>query len=207
MTQTLDARERLPDTTASHAVKSPTQSASTAETGTTDKFAVFAITFAIAFAILYTQLERLNWPFFTYHPAVGKVDFWMHPARSGEGPPMYWYGWLALSIPGAAILGWAATLLSLRALLRTTVFACSLFVLWSAIYACWAFMDERTKFDTDLLKSIAWMSGIPAVVAAGALSYFVPIRWAERSWTSWMLITPIVGLIILGYSLKTYFLR
>ena len=48
--------------------------------------ATFAITFGIAFAIVYTVFERLNWPFFTYHPAVGKVDFWMHPPRSGQGP-------------------------------------------------------------------------------------------------------------------------
>ena len=48
----------------------------------------------ISFAILYTLFEQMNWPLFTYHPAVGKLDFWMQRARSGEGPGMYWYGWL-----------------------------------------------------------------------------------------------------------------
>jgi hypothetical protein len=32
-------------------------------------------------------------------------------------------------------------------------------------------------------------------------------KWAERMWTSWLLIMPIGGLIVLGYSLKTFFLR
>ena len=47
----------------------------------------FAITFGITFAILYTTFERLNWPLFTYHPAVGKLDFWMQPARTGKARP------------------------------------------------------------------------------------------------------------------------
>jgi hypothetical protein len=165
------------------------------------------MTFAIVFAILYTQFERLNWPFFTYHPAVGKVDFWMHPPRSGEGPPMYWFGWLALSFPCAAIAGWVATLLSPRALLRATLFGCALFIFWSVAYAVGVYMDERTKFDTDLLKTIGWYSGIPAVIGAGLVSYFVPMQWVERLWTRWVLITPIFGLIILGYSLKNFFTR
>jgi hypothetical protein len=30
---------------------------------------------------------------------------------------------------------------------------------------------------------------------------------AERAWTSWLLIMPIGGLIVLGYSLLQYFVR
>ena len=204
MTQTLDASQRVADLGTSQAIKA---AASTTEAATTDKLAIFTITFGIAFAILYTQFERLNWPFFTYHPAVGKIDFWMQAQRSGEGPPMYWYGWLALSFPCAAILGWIATLLSPRALQRTTIFACTLAVLWSVIYAFGIYMDDRTSFDTDLVKTIGWVSGIPALAGAGTLSYFVPIQWVERLWTRWVLIMPIWGLIILGYSLKSYFMR
>src|SRR6266567_5257088 len=132
MTQTLDVDERISQLGRSHATNVPT---STTTSTSVSKFGTFAITFGISFAILYTVFERLNWPFFTYHPAVGKIDFWMHPPRSGEGPPMYWYGWLALSFPCAAILGWIATLLSPRALQRTTIFTCTLAVLWSVIYA------------------------------------------------------------------------
>jgi hypothetical protein len=207
MTHTLDAHERLSGIDTSKAVETPASRASATPAAAVDKFGVFAITFAIAFAILYTQFERLNWPFFTYHPAVGKVDFWMHPPRSGEGPPMYWYGWLALSFPCAALIGWAATLLSPRALLRTTVFCCILAVVWSIIFAVWVYMDETTRFDTDLVKTIGWMSGIPAVVVSLAMSYFVPMQWMQRTWASLVLIMPIWGLVILGYSLKNFFLR
>jgi len=90
MTHALDANKRI----SQYGGAAPISvSAAKVETET-DKFGTFAITFGIAFAIIYTVFERLNWPLFTYHPAVGKVDFWMHAARSGEGPPMYWYGWL-----------------------------------------------------------------------------------------------------------------
>jgi hypothetical protein len=183
-------------------------SAQTSTTPTREsKFGTFAITFAIAFAILYTAFERLNWPFFTYHPAVGKIDFWMQPARSGEGPPVYWYGWLVLSGAGALVLAWIATRVSALWLHRATVFCCVLAVLWSAIFAIAVLSDGRTSFDTDLVKSMAWMSGIPALVGAALVSYFVPVHWAQRIWTSWLFIMPIGGLVILGYSLRTYFLR
>jgi hypothetical protein len=207
MTQTLDAHERIAVVGTSRGNETPASQTSATSATTADKFGVFAITFAIAFAILYTQFERLNWPFFTYHPAVGKVDFWMHPPRSGEGPPMYWYGWLALSFPCAALIGWIATLLSPRALLRTTVFGCILAVVWSIMYAVGIYMDERTRFDTDLVKTIGWMAGIPAVVVSLALSYFVPMQWVQRTWSSLVLIMPVWGLVILGYSLKNFFLR
>jgi hypothetical protein len=61
------------------------------------KVRTFAFTFGIAFTLLYTVYERLNWPLFTWQPAVGKMYFWLHRPLSGEGPPMYWYGWIALA--------------------------------------------------------------------------------------------------------------
>src|SRR6267378_602074 len=121
MTQTLDVNERVSQLGGSQAAGAPTSTTSAA-TAAASKFGTFAITFGIAFAIIYTVLERLNWPFFTYHPAVGKIDFWMQRPRSGEGPPMYWYGWLALSFPVAAVVGWIATMVSTRWLFRATIF-------------------------------------------------------------------------------------
>src|SRR5438477_6302826 len=164
MTQVLDVNERVSQLRDSQTRGAPTRaSTSTPATATltANKFATFAITFGIAFAITYTVLERLNWPFFTYHPAVGKIDFWMQRARSGEGPPMYWYGWLALSFPVAAIIGWIATLVSREWLMRATIFSCALAALWPATFGIWTYMDERTTFDPDLVKSIMWMSAIP----------------------------------------------
>jgi hypothetical protein len=44
-------------------------------------------------------------------------------------------------------------------------------------------------------------------VGAAAIAYFVPSRLAERLWTSWLLIVPLGGLVVLGYSLQQYFVR
>src|SRR5204863_692831 len=117
MTHTLDAHERTSEIGSSTATVVP-KPTTTAAPATVSRFGTFAITFGIAFAILYTVFERLNWPLFTYHPAVGKLDFWMQRARSGEGPPMYWYGWLALAFPGALLAGWVATMIPGRWLHR-----------------------------------------------------------------------------------------
>jgi len=206
MTQTLEVHERIAQFGGSHAQTEQTSTAA-GSTATASRFGRFAFTFGISFAILYTLLEQMNWPLFTYHPAVNKIDFWMQRPRSGEGPPMYWYGWLALSFTGAALIGWIATFVPGKWLHRTTVFCCVLAALWSIIFAVMVLSDGRTAFDTDLVKSMAWWSAIPAFLSAAAASYFIPLQWAQRLWTSWLLVMPIGGLVILGYSLKTYFLR
>jgi uncharacterized membrane protein YdcZ (DUF606 family) len=203
MTQTLDVHERISELGGSPQAAS--QSATTAVTAS--KAGRFAFVFGISFAILYTLFEQMNWPLFTYHPAVGKLDFWMQRARSGEGPGMYWYGWLALAFPTAALVGWVSTLASSKWLYRATVFCCVLAILWSVIFAVLVLTDGRTSFDTDLVKSMGWWSAIPGLLGALVISYFVPLQWAQRVFTSWLLIMPIGGLIILGYSLKSFFLR
>jgi hypothetical protein len=104
MTQALEVHERISELGGARAAS---QSA-TAEV-TASKAGRFVFVFGISFAILYTLFEQMNWPLFTYHPAVGKLDFWMQRARSGEGPGMYWYGWLALAFPCAALIGWLSS--------------------------------------------------------------------------------------------------
>ena len=202
MTQTLEVHERISGLGGAQAA-----SQSTTIEVTASKTARFVFAFGISFAILYTLFEQMNWPLFTYHPAVGKLDFWMQRARSGEGPGMYWYGWLALAFPTAALVGWVSTLVSSKWLYRATIFCCVLAILWSVIFAILVLTDGRTSFDTDLVKSMGWWSAIPGLLGALVISYFVPLQWAQRIFTSWLLIMPIGGLIILGYSLKSFFLR
>jgi hypothetical protein len=203
MTQTLDAHQRaaepLPARTASAA-------ATPASAAQISKFGTFAITFGIAFVILYTVFERMNWPLLTYHPAVNKVDFWMHAARSGEGPPMYWYGWIALTIPCAAIVGWIATMLSERLLQRATLFCCALAVLWPIAYVATVVIVNRPSYDPEYLDLMGY-AGVPALLGAVAAAWLVPLESAKRAWTSWLVTLPVGALVILGYSLKTYFLR
>jgi hypothetical protein len=60
------------------------------------------------------------------------------------------------------------------------------------------------SFNADYLNSV-WIAAIPALVGAAAISYLVPSQWAQRTWTNWLMIVPIAGLIVLGYSLQQYF--
>ena len=103
MTQTVDVGERSPQLDSSGAMD-----ASTSATHRRAKVRTFAFTFGIAFTLLYTVLERLNWPLFTYQPAVDKLYFWLHRPLSGEGPPMYWYGWIVNAAIAAFV--WARSL-------------------------------------------------------------------------------------------------
>jgi hypothetical protein len=97
-------------------------------------------------------------------------------------------------------------MVSSRSLLRATIFFCVLAALWPAILALAIFIADRASFDAEFLKSM-WISAIPALVGAAAASYFVTPQWAQRVWAGWLLIVPIGGLVVLGYSLKQYFLR
>ena len=47
-----------------------------------------------------------------------------------------------------------------------------------------------------------WAAAVPAFIGAAAVTRLVGARVAERVWTSWLLIAPIGGLIVLGYSLQ-----
>jgi len=199
MTQTLDVHQGVTQL-------GRTQATAASQPAEISKSGIFAITFGITFALMYTVLEQLNWPLFTYHPAVGKLDFWMQRPRSGEGPPMYWYGWLALSGIGSVVVGYIATLLPRAWLYRATVFCCVLAALWPALLAAGGFIADRVSFDADFLKSV-WLAGSFALVGAAAISYFTSSQWVGRLWVSWLWIVPVGGLIVLGYSLKSYFLR
>src|SRR5215510_2113619 len=202
MTQTLDVHQG-----ASQLDRAPKTAASTTAKPTEfSRAGIFAITFGISFMLLYTVFERLNWPFFTYHPAVGKLDFWMQRPRSGEGPPMYWYGWLVLSAMSAVAVSTIATLLPRPWLYRTTVFGCVLAALWPALLAAGGFLADQVSFDAEFLKSV-WLAGGVAFVIATAITYLASAQLVDRLWVNWLWIVPVGGLAVLGYSLKSYFLR
>jgi hypothetical protein len=198
MTRTFDVDERFSALDSSHAMGTPKSAIRTR---------TFAFTFSIAFTLLYTIYERLNWPLFTWQPAVGKMYFWLHRPLSGEGPPMYWYGWIALAIPSALVVSWVATIIPSRWLFRATIFCCVLAALWPACLAALRiYITDWATFDADFLNSV-WVAAIPAFAGTAAITYFISSRLAERVWTSWLLIVPIGGLIVLGNSLLIYFVR
>jgi hypothetical protein len=68
----------------------------------------FVSAFAVAYPVLYIVCVYWNLALFTYHPALGV--FGIGPNAPRSGPAMYWYGWIATALIGAAILSaaWAA---------------------------------------------------------------------------------------------------
>ena len=74
-------------------------------------FKTFAVVFGFATAALYVLGDMAGLPLLTYHPATNRLEWFRTLPRQGEGPVMYWYGWTASSILGAAVLGVLAALL------------------------------------------------------------------------------------------------
>jgi hypothetical protein len=167
-------------------------------------FGTFAITFGIAFAIIYTLLERFNWPLITYFPSIGELDFWKAAPRPGAGPPMYWYGWLANSVIAAFVVGLAATAVPAQWMRRASVFCCLLAVLWVVVHALASFVNEWAYLQLDYLDSI-WFAAIPAFLGAVLINARVSAQWVDRAWKNCLLLMPITGLVVLGYSLQQYF--
>jgi hypothetical protein len=86
------------------------------------RFKTFAVTFAIVGPILYFACLFWNLPLVTYHPAMSRIDLGWTPARSGEGPAMYWYGWTLTVLVGGAIVSLLATLLPERVTRRIPLY-------------------------------------------------------------------------------------
>jgi hypothetical protein len=203
MTQTLDVAEPLSRLEGSQAAHASRSAAATSDS----KFGVFAITFGIAFSLIYTVLERLNWPLFTYLPVRNLTYFWIYRPVPGEGPPMYWYGWIVLAVICAALVSSIATLVPERQLRQATFFCCVLGALWpTALNVLRSFGADWQSLDAEFMNSV-WAAAVPALIATAVISYFVPDRFVQRSWTSLLLIVPIGGLVVLGYSLQQYFVR
>ena len=201
MTETLDVAGRYSQLDSARATEAPG-----AEAQTRTKAGTFAITFGIAATLLYTIYERLNWPLFTYLPRVNRVEFWLYRSPPAESPPMYWYGWIALAAASALVLSLIATVVPGQWLRRATVFGCALAALWPTSLGALRLFIDWVSFNADYLNSV-WVAAIPAFVGAAAISYFVPSQLVQRTWTSWLMIVPIAGLIVLGYSLQQYFVR
>ena len=89
----------------------PRRAAAPASLAASTAFRTFATVFAIATPIIYVACEMANWPLFTYHPGTDRVEWLYAPSVRNEGPAMYWYGWIATTLIGSAVLGIFATML------------------------------------------------------------------------------------------------
>ncbi len=64
------------------------------------------ILFAVVFAVAYVVCVEKNIALFTFHPIDGVFGWGVE--KPGEGPAMYWYGWMAtagLTATAAAAVG------------------------------------------------------------------------------------------------------
>jgi hypothetical protein len=132
--------------------------------------------------------------------------FLVAPTPAGRRPADVWYGWIVLAAASALVLGLIATVVPGQWLRRATVFCCLLAALWPTSLGALRLFIDWVSFNADYLNSV-WVAAIPAFLGAAAISYFVPSQWVQRTWTSWLLIVPIGGLIVLGSSLMQYFVR
>jgi hypothetical protein len=71
----------------------------------------FTVAMAITSPVMYVICVLLNLPLFTFHPATNRFAWGWEAARSGEGPAMYWYGWVATVLIVGLIVGIVATML------------------------------------------------------------------------------------------------
>jgi hypothetical protein len=102
------------------------------------KFKTFAIVFSLTAPIVYVACELFSLPLFTYHPATNRFDLGWAPGRSGEGPAMYWYGWVATMLIACTLLGWLATLLPERLINKIPLALIWLLPILALIPLAWA---------------------------------------------------------------------
>ena len=108
-------------------------------------FKTFAIACALTAPVLYVLCDIFGLPLFTYHPATNRVDFGWAPGRSGEGPAMYWYGWVATMLIACTVLGWLATLLPERLVKAAPLALIWILPILAMIPLAWALMPFWTK--------------------------------------------------------------
>lgn len=77
----------------------------TSSSETSSKFKAFAMTFSISGPVIYCIIQYLNFPLFTYWPAVRRFVWGFGAASADNGPNMLWYGWTLTTILIASALG------------------------------------------------------------------------------------------------------
>ncbi|MGA7433153.1 MAG: hypothetical protein WBQ24_01780 [Xanthobacteraceae bacterium] len=78
---------------------------------TSRKFKAFAVTFSISGPVVYCVIQYLNYPLFTYWPAVHRLVWGFGAPSADDGPNMLWYGWSVTTILIACALGVIATII------------------------------------------------------------------------------------------------
>jgi len=120
---------------------------------------------------------------------------------------MFWYGWLVLSGMAALATSVIATMVPAGFLRRATFFCCVLGALWPAcLIVLRSFGPDWQSLDIEFMNS-EWAAAVPAFLITAAISYVVPARFVQGVWVPLLLIVPLAGLFVLGYSLLPFFTR
>jgi hypothetical protein len=159
------------------------------------KFRTFAIVFSITAPILYVLCELFSLPLFTYHPATNRVDFGWAAGRSGEGPAMYWYGWVATMLIGSAILGWIATLLPEHKVSALTIWTVPILV--SAVMLIAASTGGGWMW---VYSGVA----IAITVIVCAVTWRLPESTNSKILLNLLWLLPILAMIPLAWALKPF---
>jgi len=117
----------------------------TSSLATSARFKTFAIVFSLTAPVVYVLSELLSLPLFTYHPATNRFDLGWAPGRSGEGPAMYWYGWVATMLIACTVLGWLGTLLPEGVTKKLPLALIWILPIVALVPLAWALMPFWTK--------------------------------------------------------------
>jgi hypothetical protein len=170
----------------------------------TDKIGIAAITFTIAYAVIYVICTEVNLPAVSYHPVIGEIDLgWKAPRN---GPAMYWYGWLLTSLIGAGIIATIAAAVPEKWTQRLVTFLAGAALGYLIVSTVALFIYDKAPIEIEVLKS-RWIPLAGAVVLGILGSLFAPGPWNERLSPAWVWIVPAGALAVLGYYLVPYFTR
>jgi hypothetical protein len=111
-----------------------------ASLATSSKFKAFAITFSISGPVIYCVIQYLNYPLFTYWPAVGRFVWGYGAASAADGPNMLWYGWILTTILIASALGVVAMIIPERIIRKIPLWLVWLFPILAVPYIVYSLM-------------------------------------------------------------------
>jgi hypothetical protein len=124
----------------STATRAPTTTQRSPSLATSSKFKAFAITFSISGPVIYCVVQYLNYPLFTYWPAVSRFVWGYGAASAADGPNMLWYGWTLTTILIASALGVVAMIIPEHIIRKIPLWLVWLFPILAVPYIVYSLM-------------------------------------------------------------------
>jgi hypothetical protein len=174
-----------------------TTTTSAASLATSVKFMAFALAMGLATPILYVLCDIFGLPLFTFHPATNRVELFWAPARSGEGPAMYWYGWTGTTLVVGALMGLVATVFPKE---RISTFTLLMTGVVALVIAVWVFLWRGMPSELSTKVGITVGLSILLCVVAAMRSEAANKKLLMQ--LLWLL--PLLAFIPLWFSLQPF---